>query len=289
MGVQVRRAAAFPLAALILTTLGAVACAASTAAPAPIADFTAAVPDMPGKIWLDLLRQLFPDIAATSTFGTAATAAQMTPLRSIGSADDDWVQCGDHIEFRKLDARPVQLAGQRHLIVTLAIPDDCVGPLALFDETGKLVDAVNVKGDQHVSFGADYVRKLGAGGALVIASNWHDNTSRSFDGTMLVLARPEGLSSIGDVQAIGSRDCEQRKSVGEEAAVRVTPDGAPFARIDVEVRRTIDTLAEDCKTRRGRSMIATFGGSWRWNIAKRAYEPHTKELDELSRWNRKHL
>jgi hypothetical protein len=244
---------------------------------------------MPGKIWLDLLRQLFPDIAATSTFGTAATAAEMTPLRSIGSADDDWVQCGDHIEFSKLDARPVQLAGRRHLIVTLTIPDDCAGPLALLDETGKLVDAVNVKGDQHVSFGADYVRKLGAGGALVIASNWHDNTSRSFDGTMLVLARPEGLSSIGDVQAIGSRDCEQRMSVGEQTAVRVTPDGAPFARIDVEVRRTVETLAEDCKTRRGRSMIATFGGSWRWNVAKRAYEPHTKELDELSRWNRKHL
>jgi len=36
-------------------------------------------------------------------------------------------------------------------------------------------------------------------------------------------------------------------------------------------------------------VIATFGGSWRWNVAKRAYEPHTKELDELSRWNRKHL
>ena len=77
--------------------------------------------------------------------------------------------------------------------------------------------------------------------------------------------------------------------MSESTTVRVAPDGTAFARISVDVRRTVQKLAEDCETKRGRSAIATFSGSWRWNVAKRAYEPHTKELDELSRWNRKHL
>jgi len=106
--------------------LGAGAASAiSSAAPTPISDFTAAVPNMPGKTWLDLLRQLFPDVAVSSRFGLAAVATKVAPLRSIGSADDDWVQCGDHIEFRTLDARPVRLADRWYRIVTLAVPDDC--------------------------------------------------------------------------------------------------------------------------------------------------------------------
>jgi hypothetical protein len=201
--------------------------AISAAAPTPISDFTAAVPNMPGKTWLDLLRQLFPDVAVSSRFGLAAVATKVAPLRSIGSADDDWVQCGDHIEFRTLDARPVRLADRWYRIVTLAVPDDCAAPLALFDDTGTLVDAVNIKGDQHVSFSGNYIRELGPSGALVIVSNWHDNTSRSYDRTMLILARTEGLSSIGDVLALGSRDCAQGTSMGEETTVRVTRGAAP--------------------------------------------------------------
>jgi hypothetical protein len=290
VSVQLRRAAALLLAGLALIMLAAgTAFAASSAAPAPISDFTAAVPDMPGKTWLDLLRQLFPDVVAASTSGIAATATKMTPLRSIGAADDDWVQCGDRIEFRTLDARPVRLADRSYRIVTVAVPDDCAAPLALFDDAGKLVDAVNVKGDQHVSFSGDYVRQLAPGAALIIASNWHDNTSRSYDRTMLILARAEGLSSIGDVLALGARECAEGTSVDEETAVRVASGDAPFARIEVAVTRRVQKLAADCKTGRGPPVIATFTGSWRWNAGKSAYEPHTKELDRLGSWNQKHF
>jgi hypothetical protein len=101
--VQVRRAAAFLLAGLVFATFSAVAGAGSTAAPAPIVDFTAAVPDMPGRIWLTCCGSL-PRHRGHVDVRTAATAAEMTPLRPIGSADDDWVQCGDPIKFWKLDA-----------------------------------------------------------------------------------------------------------------------------------------------------------------------------------------
>jgi hypothetical protein len=286
--VRVRRAVIGLLAALVFLLAGTgVAFGGSSNAPAPVDDFSAAVPGLPGKTWLDLLRQLFPDIVETTTTRSAASAATIAPLRSIGFADDSWVRCEDGIELRNLGARPVQLAGRRHLIVTLEIPDDCFAPLALFDETGRLVDAVNVKGDQHVSFSGDYVRKLGRRGALVLASNWHDNSSQSYDATMLILARSDGLSPIGNVLTLGSRSCPEAMS--ESTTVRVMPDGAAFTRISVDVRRTVQKLAEDCETKRGRPPIATFTGSWRWDAAKSAYEPHTKALDELAAWNEKHF
>ena len=50
------------------------------------------------------------------------------------------------------------LAARDYTIVTVMIEDECVGPIALFDDKGKLVDAVNIRGDQHVSFSGEYVR-----------------------------------------------------------------------------------------------------------------------------------
>src|SRR4029077_13525734 len=111
-------------------------------------------------------------------------------------------------------------------------------------------------------------------------SNWHDNSNQSYDLTMLVLARPEGFSSIGDVFALGSRTC--REVVTEETTVRVVRDGAPLARIDVEARRRIQKLAEDCETKLPHPAVALFRGRWRWNAKKAAYEARADELARLA-------
>jgi hypothetical protein len=154
-------------------------------------------------------------------------------------------------------------------------------PLARF----KVVDLTRV------SFSGDYVRRLGPDGALVVASLWHDNSSQSYDIKSLVLARPEGPSSIGDVLALGSRICNDKSGelVAEESTVRVTPDGMPLARIDVEVRRGIQKFTGDCETKLGREAKTTFNGYWRWDAKKAAYEPHTKELNIFADWNQKHF
>jgi hypothetical protein len=276
-------------ARLLALLLGLLLCGAAPAAeapkgPPPIDDFTAAVPDMPGTTWLDLLRPLFPGIAEATTMSAAATATGMIDLRSIGAGDDSWAQCGDKIELRSLDARPIQLGDKRRLVVTVSFADDCTGLLALFDAAGKLIDAVNVKGDQHVSFGDDYVRPLGAAGALVIASNWHDNSNQSYDIATLVLAKPDGFTSIGDVLAFGSRSCRDRFT--EETVIRTAP-AAPMARIDALVKRREQKFAADCDTKRGPETVRVFTGNWRWNAAKSAYEAHTAQLDALAKSNAK--
>lgn len=248
-------------------------------------DFAGEVPGLAGKTWIDLLSQVFPDIAATPDGD--AVASDIIDLRSIGTGDDSWAKCADKIELRDHDAQRVHLAGRDFLVVTVRIEDECVGLIALFDDAGKLADAVNVRGDIHTSFGQNYVRPLGANGALVIAHNWHDNSEQSYDSDSLILVKPDGFSDIGGVFAFGERNCGEGpgSQFVEEAVIRVVPDGMPMARIDAEVRRTTQKFAPDCSTKTGHAIKTTFNGFWRWNVAKGAYEAHTHELDLLDGWN----
>lgn len=254
--------------------------------------FTGEVPGVAGKSWIDLLSQIFPDIAASD--GGGATASDINDLRSIGPGDDARVKCVDNIRLSDRDAKPIHLAGGGYVVVTVTIEDECVGLIALFDGAGKLVDAVNIRGDVHVSFSDDYVRPLGTEGALVIATLWHDNSSQSYDRTALVLARVGGLSAIGNMRAFGERMCGENGKPGqllnEESKVKVTPNGDPFARIEVTVTRSLQNLAaKDCETARGPVAKTNFTGSWRWNTQKNTYEAHTPALDSLSKWNEKHF
>ena len=173
--------------ALVLAVLAGAA--RSNAAPGDH-DFTGQVPGIARKTWIDLLSQIFPGIAVAPL--GFATAREVIDLRSVGAGDDSWIKCGDAINCATGMRDRSALAARDYTIVTVMIEDECVGPIALFDDKGKLVDAVNIRGDQHVSFSGEYVRPLGPDGALVTASLWHDNSSQSYDISSLILARPEG-------------------------------------------------------------------------------------------------
>jgi hypothetical protein len=259
---------------------------AAVAGPEPVAavpDLTDAVEGMTGKTWRDLLVQLFPDIAAPPASSNAvATATEMNDLRSIGVADESWNRCPDTIDVGGFDAQQVRFGDQRRWIVTIAMPDECAVPIALFDEQGKLVDAVNVRGDVHASLEAFY--SLGPAGALGVAWNWHDNSDQSYDDPMLVFATPDGLSAIDNLPAFGSHSC--RVQFTEDPVIRIKP-GVPMARIEGKIIRRTQKFAADCETKIGREIVVTFDGSWRWNAKKSAYEPHTRELDLLANWNKK--
>jgi hypothetical protein len=239
---------------------------------------------MPGKTWQDLLVQLFPDIGAPISGDAAATATQMNDVRSIGVGDEAWIKCAERIDLSGFAAEALLLGDKRRWIVTMSMPDECVSLLALFDPEGKLIDAVNVRGDQHVSLEA--FRPLGSAGALGIARNWHDNSDQSYDDPVLVLAKPSGFSAIGDVRAFGSHDC--RALFTEEPVISIEP-AVPMARIDAVVNRRTQKFAADCETKIGPEVLAVFHGYWRWNPAKAVYEPHLDELKALAAWNEKHF
>lgn len=251
-----------------------------------VQDFTEPVRGIPGKTWLDLMGQVFIGLAVSKEPDVAATASAIVDKEHpIAGADDSWIDCGDQIKIADLDPYHLRLGGQDRLVVAPSLADKCAALLALFDDTGKLIDLVNLKGDQHGGLGVGFLTPLGSQGALVTANNSHDNSDQSYDATILVLVKPDGFSSIGEVLAFGSRDC--RIQFTEEAKVDAVPGTGPMLRIDAAITRETSRFAADCKTKVGREVKATFNGYWRWNAEKNAYDAHTPALDSLSKWNAK--
>lgn len=269
------------LVALILVATPAVAAQDSI-----VQDFSEPVPGISGKTWLDLMGQVFVGLAVSKEPDVAATASDILDKEhSIAGADDSWIDCGDQIKIAYLDPYHLRLGDQERLVVAPSLADKCATLLALFDDKGELVDVINLKGDQHGGLGAGFLTPLGSEGALVEANNSHDNSSQSYDATILVLVKPNGFSSIGEVQAFGSRDC--RNQFTEEAKIDAAPGTGPMLRIDAAITRETSHFAADCKTKIGREVKATFNGYWRWNAEQGAYEAHTPALDSLSKWNAK--
>jgi hypothetical protein len=275
------------LAALIL-----VAGPAFVARAQIVQNFTEPVPGIPGKTWLDLMGRVFTHIEVSKDPDIAATASDFVDkVHSIGGADESWISCGDQIKIVSLEVYTLRLAGYQRVVVAPSLADQCAAVVALFDDKGELIDVVNLKGDQHGGLGANFLTPLGPDGpvgppgALVTATNSHDNSDQSYDATILVLVKPNGFSAIGEVLAFGSHTC--RRQFTEETRVGTSPVTGPMRRIDAAITRETQRFAADCETKTGRETVAVFNGHWHWNAEKGAYDAHTSELDLLDKWNRK--
>ena len=247
----------------------AFALATVPAAAVTVDDFSASAPGVPGKSWLELLRQVFPDIAlGLKNEAILRGDIDLRPIEPDGAFTDE---CPDELTLRSLEVVDARIAGKRRLIVGIATDGDvCVAPLALFDGSeGKLLDATNVKQDKNYSFGHDFARSLGPDGQLITVTNFHINAGEGYDVETLVLATADKLLSIGSVFAKSEIDC--RRSMSQEATVGIAPDYGPFARITGYVKTTTRRLAPDCQTRQAKEIIAIARTDWRWNAARRAY------------------
>jgi hypothetical protein len=182
------------------------------AAADSVDDFTAAVPGIPGKTWMDLLRQVFPDIAlGPKNEAIVRGNIALRPIEKDGVFTDD---CPDELKLSSLEVSQARIADKPRLIVGIATDgDSCVAPLVLFEGSGegKLLDAVNVKQDKNYSFGRDFTRSLGPNGQLAVVTSFHINAGEGYDIEALILATADKLSSIDPIFAKSETDC--RRSV----------------------------------------------------------------------------
>jgi hypothetical protein len=244
--------------------------AAAPAMADTVDDFTAAVPGIPGKSWMDLLKQLFPDLAVgPKNEAVVRGGIALRPIEEDGAFTDE---CLDELKLRSLEFAQVRISGKNRLIIGVATDGDtCAAPLALFEGSGdgKLLDAANVKQDKNYSFGRNFVRSLGEDGQLVVVTNFHTNAGEGYDTETLILATADKLSPIGSVFAKSEIDC--RRSIAEEATISLAPDYGPFARITGYVKSSTRRVAPDCQTPQGKEMITIDRFDWRWSAARQAY------------------
>ena len=257
----------------IAGTILALALAVAPAAAEQVFDLSAKAPVPNGKIWRDLVRQVFPDLRQERlpdgrTGDFIHGKIELRPIDKDAFGGD----CDDPVRIEYLEFAEAEIARKSRLIVGVTTDHDaCVGALALFEGAGesRLLDVVNIQQDANYAFGSDFVRPLGPDGRLVIATSFHTTTSNSPDNAVLVLATEDKLSLIGNVTAQSERGC--RRVIGEDGSVAIAPDYGPFARITGYVKRTVRRLAADCETQQGKETVTITHTDWRWSASRHAY------------------
>ena len=243
----------------LLLVVALVAMPAVAARAQIVEDLSTPVPGVPGKSWLDLMGQVFTGLEASNEPNVAAKATGLVDkVHSVAGADDSWVSCRDQIKIASLEVYPLRLGGEQRLVAAPSFADKCATLVALFDDKGVLIDVINLSGDQHGGLGTNFLTPLGPAGALVTASTWHDNSSQSYDETILVLVKPDGFSSIGVVLTVGTHSCGRQFT--EEAEVGTAPGTGPMRRIDAAITRETQHFGTDCETKIGRMVKMTFRG-----------------------------
>lgn len=260
-------------------------CMAPSAMAGQVADFSAPVPGLPGRTWLDLVKQVVSDAKEAEPPLYGFVGHRGIELRGLqdGAASGDWAETATVIG---LDAEAVEVGGRKRIVLALELQDADVSPLVLFEGEGegRLLDAVDVRTDMHTSYNDPMVQSLGVDGALVTSRGWHSNSNQSYAINTLILIGREKIALIGQVFVYSDNDC--RSQVLEKESITLHP-AKPLAEIRVSIAHETARLRRDCSTVIGRPQVKIARGAFTWDPAKNEYVARTKALDKLAEENAK--
>jgi len=261
------RSSAFVVAA-VLVLASAVARADDTNVA-----FDAEVPGLAGRAWIELLRQLVPDLKVDPAGGDHNAKGSLDKPIRLMAGDTEAGGDKSAIDLTSLDAVRIDIDGRPRWLVLGEQDGFGPAPLMLFEAEGegKLLDAVDVVADMHTSMDSAGPLALGGGASVIGIRNWHDNSGQSFDDLKLVLIAKDRFSLIQDSGAQGERDAKVQTSEGLTFTVRPDP-GRPLARIDVVLEHRKQRLAGDFETKVGKEVVTLTRTTFRWNAAKGKYE-----------------
>jgi hypothetical protein len=158
--------------------------------------------------------------------------------------------------------------------------------LALYETTGepRLVDVMEVGGDQWVSFGSPPLVATGAGDNALIVSSTHSNSSQSYASTSIITVTQGELGLVDTILTLGSLTCGVSRTQSLTiAANEIAPGPWP---INATVTDTLSHLDEDCGERPiPEPFVKTYAVQYLWDAASRAYVAPADAWDELDAIN----
>jgi hypothetical protein len=271
---------------LILAALSLVGAAhAQNAASADPGD---PVPGTRGVTYLDLLRQIVPDIAATDN---GYEGHKTIALRHIGG-DDMASEAPDPIVISTLSVLPVQADGKDRLLllVDLGQSEDSVQSstvLALFStgDSPKLLDAADVGYDRFTGFGEPAKLSLGEGKTMVITQSSHFNSNQNYEATPMILLRNDRLQLVDVVWTLDDHGCSYERqerpafSAGDRAA-------RTYSDIVATVTETTTLTNQDCSGEEAlKPGTQVFTVTYRWDEASSKFVPDSDAFDKLAAEN----
>jgi hypothetical protein len=255
---------------------------------AATADPGDAVPGTHGVTYLDLVRQIVPDIAATDH---GYEGHKTIELRHIGG-DDMASEPPDPIDVSTIELLPVQADGKDRLLllVDLGYGDATVesfSVLALFS-TGdgpKLLDAADVGYDRFTGFNDPASLSLGEGKTLIITQSSHSNSNEYYLATPMILLRNDRLQLVDVVWAFGDHSCSYARD--ETPTFRAgNRDARSYSDIVATVTETVTLSNEDCGDEQPpKPSKRTITVTYRWDEASSKFKPDSNAFEKLAKEN----
>lgn len=274
------RSARFPLACCLALPLAAPALAGEVTFP-QLAD---AVPGAGGATYLDLARQLLPDLAQQGDIYRGRTVIDM---RHVGGADMGMPPLEDFPIFG-VSVTPVRAEGGDRLVMLFDLgSDEAEGfaALALFDPAGKppLLDAAQVAFDRSTYFRDPAGIPLGPDDDLVLTMSTHFNSQQGYVTTAMSFVRDGRLQLVDTVFTFDERVCGFERI--QFPAFRAGERGdRPYADIVVTVTDETKLTGEGCGSADlPAAGVRTVEVTYRWDAAQMRFLPDSDALEALAR------
>jgi hypothetical protein len=256
------------------------------------AELSDPVPGADGFAYLDLVRQIVPDITPAQNHYEGGETVE---IRHI-----DPEQAAEAPETLRLDnviVLPARSDGKERLLLMLDLGDpesvvEGYTVLAMFNVAGapKLVDAAAVDFDTHTGFHEPPRLSLGEGKDLVLTRSYHFNSSQGYNITALILIRNDRLQLVDTFFTFHDRSCTYVRD--EVLDVRAGDrDGRTYSDIVVTVTETTVLEGNDgCGDgERPTPGTRTATATYRWDDAASRFVPDSDAIKKLEEENMERL
>jgi hypothetical protein len=279
------------VAALAAPLAFAAAARADVAMPPEAHD---AVPGHPGVTYLDLLRQVIPNLADNAANHDVEGQLE-EPVRNLGGKAFEGV-APDPVVVGLIEDVRFKAGGKDRIAIMADLgpdPDRAYNAalLALYDDAAKpkLLDFADVGLDREVSFSFPGRKlALGPGDDALITYSEHSNSGQGYQSRLLVFVRNGRLRLIGYLFLLWDQGCGWTREETPTWSTRPDP-GSPYPEIDVAVSEVLTSEDVGCDQKPPRAYSRTWRGSWRWNAAKRDWVAGPGDLRKLDKLNQKRL
>ena len=278
----------------LASALAALAAAPALAEPDPFKHASDAVPGHPGLTYADLVRRAVPDLALNAGDNQFEGHFKTPPRHLAG--EEFQADPSDPAVLGLIEDRRIRVGGRKRiaLLADLGAKEGRVEGLALlmlFDDEGSsptLLDAADVGLDKDSQFADHAVLPLGPGDAALVTWSEHDDADLTEGGYMVVSPVGDRLAEVARIELTSEKLCSWHAL--ESARFTTAPDpGAPYPQIQATVTAAVTHTGEaGCNDERHPAAAThVFRAAWRWNAAKRRFDPAASTLDGLEALNKK--
>lgn len=268
--------------AVILAIIGPALAAAAEPISAGAAD---PLPDQPDVTYIELLRQIAPDLHPAADGAFQGTLAGTLPYVSGG---DPSAEAGYPITVDRVATLRFRAEGRDRLLVLVDLGEadraESFTALALI-EAGpepRVLDFVDVSWDRFTDFPASPLLDLSADDQAVLIHNSHSNSNQSYDSTQILFVHGGKIRLAGSVSAFSDWSCSFRHL--QTASFEVVADpGARYAAIRASVLDELSATGFDCEEQSPSPFSRTVSAAFRWDGAGGAFVADSDALDKLAR------